>query len=165
MPELGNLDLGEFSAKHPVAPSEFGPIFRARISESETVETQREPASIDLGACVSDFHLTARRAGIACQEQQCQRLILSLIAKRFLILTGLSGSGKTKLAQAFAAWITPNEPRRAYSLVAVGADWTSNENVVGYPNGLDETAYSSTPALKLIQQASKNWEEGKKDTP
>jgi len=37
------------------------------------------------------------------------RLTSALLSKRFLILTGLAGSGKTKLAQAFARWITPCE--------------------------------------------------------
>ncbi len=35
------------------------------------------------------------------------RFASSLLSKRFLIATGLAGSGKTKLAQALARWITP----------------------------------------------------------
>jgi hypothetical protein len=35
------------------------------------------------------------------------RLASSLLSKRFLILTGLAGSGKTKLAQGFGRWMTP----------------------------------------------------------
>ena len=34
------------------------------------------------------------------------RLTSALLSKRFVIFTGLAGSGKTKLAQAFARWIT-----------------------------------------------------------
>ena len=37
------------------------------------------------------------------------RFISALLTKPFVILTGLSGSGKTKLAQAFAMWICENE--------------------------------------------------------
>jgi len=36
------------------------------------------------------------------------RLTSALLSKRFVIFTGLAGSGKTKLAQAFARWITPH---------------------------------------------------------
>lgn len=189
-----------------------------------------------------------------------QRFVSGLQSKRFLLLTGLSGSGKTKLAQSFAQWMTPifkvtetfapgtkipssqktyivnradsisvefrnhedaNDatvvtlPRdmirewadfilrnaldenvtareirsgvvqfskyssqlhsfethlkaaafallkaqlishnsRCYEIIPVGADWTSNENILGYPNGLDERAYNSTPALSLILRA------------
>ena len=40
-----------------------------------------------------------------------------------------------------------------YALLPVGADWTSNENIVGYPNGLDESNYVTKPALELIRHA------------
>jgi hypothetical protein len=39
-----------------------------------------------------------------------QRFSGSLLTKPFVILTGLSGSGKTKLAQSFAQWICANGP-------------------------------------------------------
>jgi len=35
----------------------------------------------------------------------------------------------------------------------VGADWTGNENVLGYPNGLDSVNYVTKPALDLILHA------------
>lgn len=184
------------------------------------------------------------------------RYSAALGAKRFLILTGLAGSGKTKVAQAFARWITPQAlpvdpfkpgytlkgakgeytvvaadagivefapengklvplPRmiieewadyiesnavpesiggrelrdkieaqskitgylhrqeshykpaafalvaarkstqtaKCYEVVPVGADWTGNENVIGYPNGLDKNGYVTKPALDLILHA------------
>ncbi len=82
-------------------------------------------------------------------------MLASLLSKRFLILTGLAGSGKTRLAQAFARWITPRQ-RSQYVLLPVGADWTSNDNIVGYPNGLISDAYVTTPALELIKAATEN---------
>jgi len=89
------------------------------------------------------------------------RFIAALQAKRFLILTGLAGSGKTKLAQAFAQWITPSEnatngSASCYALVPVGADWTGSENILGYPNGLDSKNYVTKPALELILHAEFN---------
>jgi hypothetical protein len=88
----------------------------------------------------------------------CLRLVSSLLSKHFLINTGLAGSGKTKLAQAFAHWLTPppadeHTPNPYYALVPVGADWTSNENILGYPDGLDAKRYVSRPALELMLHA------------
>ena len=92
------------------------------------------------------------------------RFTASLLSKRFLILTGLAGSGKTKLAQAFARWITPLDSE-CVTVVPVGADWTGNENILGYPDGLrppkfrsdgsveEPGVYLSKPALALIQCA------------
>lgn len=198
---------------------------------------------------------------LAFQDAQILRLAASLVAKKFLILTGLAGSGKTKLAQAFGRWITPKWstrdvfavgakipserttyfvakadavsvefwnsdieadatkvtlpremiaewmtyiqqnsipdttpareireavktgskfsdqlhsfethlkaaafalldaansrlPARCYEVVPVGADWTGNENILGYPDGLNADNYVSKPPLELILHAA-----------
>lgn len=67
------------------------------------------------------------------------RFIASLTSKPFVILSGLSGSGKTKIAQSFAKWICESDSQ--YKIVPVGADWTNREPLVGYPNGLDAEQY------------------------
>ena len=51
-------------------------------------------------------------------------------------------------------------PEKCYEVVPVGADWTGNENVLGYPNGLDKHDYVTKPALDLILHAQLN-----EDTP
>jgi len=86
------------------------------------------------------------------------RFLVSLVAKQFVILTGTSGSGKTKLAQAFSIWVTEKSDteNQNFTLIPVGADWTNNENILGYPNGLDENSYVSTPTLALIMRACAN---------
>jgi 5-methylcytosine-specific restriction protein B len=97
-------------------------------------------------------------AGLKLRKATIQRFIASLLAKRFLILTGLSGSGKTKLAHAFAVWIAESEEQ--YCLAAVGADWTTNENVLGYQDALQTGVYRkpSNGALDVILRARNDLE-------
>jgi MoxR-like ATPase len=115
-----------------------------------------------VGALLGDLEASAVRA----EATFVSRLISAMLSKRFLILTGLAGSGKTKLAQAFARWITPDpgwadveghsrgkRPNPQCALVPVGADWTGNENIVGYADGLQSTNYVTKPALELIRHA------------
>lgn len=209
-----------------------------------------------VAVCHADFV----SAGLAVKPEFIRRVAASLLAKRFLILTGLSGSGKTKVAQSFARWLNPEQsatdpfkigaeipsdrrtyyvraadrlavefwnseeesgatkvvlpraliqewaehirsngltrdvpPRklrdavevttkfsnqlnsfethlkaaafalceapneipasRSYEVVSVGADWTSNEQVLGYADGLNPSRYVRTKTLDLILRA------------
>jgi len=65
------------------------------------------------------------KSGLSYTNELITRFTSSLLTKPFVILTGLSGSGKTKLAQAFAMWMCENEAQ--YKIVPVGADWTNRE--------------------------------------
>lgn len=95
-------------------------------------------------------------ANLFFNETTLKRYISSLISKPFVILTGLSGSGKTKLAQAFAEWICENSTQ--YRLVPVGADWTNREPLLGFPNALENEKYvkPDNRVLDLIIEAGKN---------
>lgn len=211
-----------------------------------------------IDSCLGSYAI----ANLRCEKEFVTRLVAALLAKRFVILTGLAGSGKTKVAQAFARWMTTNNitasnpfipgtkipsdrityivkaadrlavefwndsdeskaikvvlprdliqewvdyisankmsadvparqiregvatttkystqlnsfetifkaaafaslnapltttPCRCYEIVSVGADWTSNEHVLGYPDGLDKTRYVRTKILDLILRAN-----------
>ena len=101
------------------------------------------------------FHLHCLDAGLKFSDKQIVRFVSSLLTKPFVILTGLSGSGKTKLAQAFCQWIS--EDKTQYRIVPVGADWTNREPLLGYPNGLNPEEYITPDSgvLDLIIEAAK----------
>jgi hypothetical protein len=71
-------------------------------------QTNDNPRSIAQIAKVFRSAATDNAVGLQLPHGVPSRFIAALLSKRFVILTGLSGSGKTKLAQAFAQWITPN---------------------------------------------------------
>ncbi|MBW0369982.1 McrB family protein [Ensifer adhaerens] len=96
-------------------------------------------------------------SGYAVVQSVDERLLLALFAKRFLILTGLSGSGKTLLARSFLRWCAAKPEQ--YSVVAVGANWTSNEHVLGYADALNENRYVRTKVLDVLMRAADNPEQ------
>jgi hypothetical protein len=104
-----------------------------------------------MAGIAGQFEDAANLALLRVDQLAFQRLASSLLSKRFLIATGLAGSGKTKLAQAFTQWLTRGIDY--YKVVPVGADWTGNENILGYANGLDPEKYFTKPALDLILHA------------
>jgi len=104
----------------------------------------------------SKFVQDSHNSGLVFSPTSSLRFMVSLLAKPFVILTGLSGSGKTKLAQAFAMWICEN--KNQYCILSVGADWTNREPLLGFPNALKENGYvkPDNRVLDIIIEANKN---------
>lgn len=100
------------------------------------------------------FEQALRGAGVVVSHTLVLRLLSSLVSKNLVLLTGLAGSGKTKIAQALARWLPSSS--NCFRVVAVGADWTGNENVLGYPDGLEKASYISKPSLDVILHAKAN---------
>lgn len=110
------------------------------------------PVPIDI-EFVNKFSEDLSKTNLNFSKTHITRFIASLLSKQFLILTGLTGSGKTKIAEAFSFWLTKNENQRC--IVAVGADWTNREPLLGFPNALKEGEYVNpdTGLLNLILKA------------
>ena len=102
---------------------------------------------------VSSLHST----GLIYSETLIKRLAYSLMAKPFVILSGLAGSGKTQLALAFAKCLSENIKEQVCP-VSIGADWTNREPLLGYPNALknDEYVLPESGVLQLLMRANKN---------
>jgi 5-methylcytosine-specific restriction protein B len=95
-----------------------------------------EPVS--LRQVVDRFAEAARTSGLDYGEQHRQlvvRLLASLLTRPFVILTGLSGSGKSQLALKLGQWFGDER----YSVVAVRPDWTGPEAMLGYEDLLQPT--------------------------
>ena len=86
-----------------------------------------------------------------------KRLAYSLMAKPFVILSGLSGSGKTQLALAFVKCLSENIEGQVCTL-SIGADWTNREPLLGYPNALKGGEYvlPESGVLQLLMRANED---------
>jgi len=106
------------------------------------------------------------------QNEFLKRFTESLLTKPFLIVTGNSGTGKTKLAELFVQWLCRNISSQ-FAIVPVGADWTDSRNVLGFVNHLRSVSvkdggteislpvYQTTKILDLILDARRQENEGK----
>ena len=136
------------------------PFLIALLQKSTIVSnTPKEAELLSIKAInFDDFQQNLDQVNLHFDKAICTCFISSLLTKPFVILTGLSGSGKTKLAQAFAMWICASESQ--YCIVPVGADWTNREPLLGFPNALSSGEYVKPDhgSLNLIIEASKNSE-------
>ena len=98
-------------------------------------------------------------AGFLFPKEILTRYFLSLKTKPFVILTGISGTGKTKIAQIFAEYIcqddTPEERLKRIAFVSVRPDWMDNRGLLGYYNLLDEK-YHTTVVTEMLLEAAQN---------
>lgn len=92
-----------------------------------------------------------------------RRYITSLLAKPFVILTGNSGTGKTRISKQFAEYLEweSDEGKKNWVIIPVGADWTGNTKILGYYNPLAEDGngkYEKTKIVELIEEANRHKE-------
>lgn len=98
------------------------------------------------------------RAGIAARglvvdDDTMDSIYLSLRTKPFLLLTGLSGTGKTKIALALQDLLCGPDTR---AFVSVRPDWTDSRGLLGFHNVLSDE-YQTTPVLRLLMAADREW--------
>mgnify|MGYP004613072059 FL=1 len=89
------------------------------------------------------------------------RYIRSLLSKPFVILSGNSGTGKTRIASRFAKYLEKKNDSGIINhlLIPVGADWTDNTKILGYYNPLADNGtgkYEKTDVFKFIELAGAN---------
>ena len=156
------IELERFFALHPKRLSD---LLVESVAEIDSIITRRsylgslaDIPSADLKQCLFAYQSGLIEANLFYDGGVILRLIAATLTKRFCILTGLAGSGKTKLAEAFALWLCESPDQ--YRIVAVGADWTSNENLLGYADALQVGQYRApvNGALELILRAQSDTE-------
>ena len=91
--------------------------------------------------------------GLHITKSMLRRYHLSLKTRGFVILSGISGTGKTWLADQYAKAV------KAESLIVpVAPNWASNEDLLGYFNPLTET-YQDTPFSQFLRRAAAEYEQ------
>ena len=115
--------------------------------------------TVKLGYNMKHIYDFFESKGFFFSREVLTRYFLSLKTKPFVILTGISGTGKTKIAQIFADYICQNEKKgekeKRKAFIPVRPDWMDNKGLLGFYNILDET-YHETPLLNLLLEARDN---------
>lgn len=88
-------------------------------------------------------------AGLSISDRMLRRYHVALRPRGFVILAGISGGGKTWLAETYAA-----ATDAALLVVPVAPNWTTNEDLLGYLNPIDGV-YCHTPASRFLLSAAR----------
>lgn len=100
-----------------------------------------------------DLSRAVHDEGLRIDERTLRRYHLALHTRGFVILSGLSGAGKTWLAEAYA-----RATRAEYLIVSVAPNWTTNEDLLGYFNPIDN-AYHDTEFSRFLRRAAQAYQQ------
>jgi hypothetical protein len=107
---------------------------------------------------ISEFSEYCSEKGFQFSHDLIRRFILSLETKPFLLLTGISGSGKTKIAELYGNFLNANSRGGKY-ILAIGSNWNDGKKLLGFNNPLQpnpDLAYIETDLVKFIKKANEN---------
>ncbi|HEX8689253.1 MAG TPA: AAA family ATPase [Solirubrobacterales bacterium] len=96
-----------------------------------------------------------RATGLSISERMLRRYHVALRTRGFVILAGISGGGKTWLAETYAATVGAE-----LLVVPVAPNWTTNEDLLGYLNPIDGH-YCHTPFSRFLIRAAGEYEEAR----
>lgn len=124
--------------------------------EEETVEIKYENGDMAESNLIEHIYHFISNKGFTFSSQQIINYYLSLKTKPFVILTGISGTGKTKITELFAKAVCKDFEKQ-YLLLPVRPDWNDDKYLLGYYNPLTKK-YQSTLFLDFIMQADQDRE-------
>jgi len=101
---------------------------------------------------LADIATHIANQGLIISERTLRRFHVSLMTRGFVILSGISGTGKTWLTEAYA-----EAAGTRYLLVPVAPNWTTNEDLLGYLNPIDGV-YHDTVFSRFLRDAADEYE-------
>ena len=97
--------------------------------------------------CVQFRNYLAKNQGLYFSLRVIREFVSGMAASHFIILEGLSGTGKSSLARYFSEFISEKS-----FFEAVQATWRDRTNLIGYYNDFSKT-YNETEFLKRLYEA------------
>ena len=118
---------------------------------SAAYETPPAPRALTETALLAGLEEWALGQGFVFPPFLLRSYYVALKTKPFAILSGVSGTGKTKMAELLAEGLTGHHPAQ-FRLIPVRPDWADSTPLFGYHNVL-ANRYVSTPFLDIVRAA------------
>jgi hypothetical protein len=106
---------------------------------------------LSLQEVIDHINLYIASKGFYYPKEEVINLFLSLKTKPFVILSGISGTGKTKVVQWFAESLGANENNGQFTLIPVRPDWSDGSDLLGYVDIKGD--FKEGPLTKAIKAA------------
>ncbi|MGF7396412.1 DUF3578 domain-containing protein [Thermoanaerobacterium thermosaccharolyticum] len=107
-------------------------ILSTRNSKEESIQKEDMTNTFNIKEEITNIKNYIRSRGFLYDDNLIENYYLSLKTKPFLILAGISGTGKSKLARLFAEAIGATTENGRFKLVPVRPDWSDSTDLLGY---------------------------------
>ena len=100
---------------------------------------------------IDHIHSYIRNQGFYYELEDVKNLFLSLRTKPFVILSGISGTGKTKIIELFSESLGATEENKQFTLIPVRPDWSDGSDLLGYTD--IRGTFQEGPLTSVIKEA------------
>jgi predicted ATPase len=129
----------------------------ALAAQAPTLVSQEQHEQKLIAPSFEEIKQQVATKGLQINDRLLRRYHLGLETRKFVILSGVSGTGKTWLTQAYAEAISAE-----YLLVPVAPNWTTNEDLLGYFNPIDQK-YHDTEFSRFLTAAETEYKQAQKE--
>lgn len=130
--------------------------YEQQIEKSSANEKKEEEVEIEMiiSETINHIHNYIKSKGFYYEKEEVINLFLSLKTKPFVILSGISGTGKTMIVKWFAEAIGATEHNGQFTIIPVRPDWSDGSDLLGYRDIKGD--FKEGPLTKVIKLASRN---------
>ncbi|MGX5539026.1 MrcB family domain-containing protein [Bacillus wiedmannii] len=114
----------------------------------------RKEVHLDQQSIIDHVSSYIQSKGFFYEKKDLINFFLSLKTKPFVILSGISGTGKTKIVQWFAESLGATEENGQFTLIPVRPDWSDSSDLLGYVNLQGE--FQERPLINVLENAAAN---------
>ena len=128
-------------------------IYKEKGTKYEMIYERKE-VYLDQQSIIDHVSSYIQSKGFFYEKKDLINFFLSLKTKPFVILSGISGTGKTKIVQWFAESLGATEENGQFTLIPVRPDWSDSSDLLGYVNLQGE--FQERPLIKVLENADAN---------
>ncbi|SDZ07407.1 DUF3578 domain-containing protein [Bacillus sp. 166amftsu] len=128
--------------------------FREKGTNRAVIHEEKKEMDLNGKEIVDHVSSYMKSKGFYYDKQDIVNFFLSLKTKPFVILSGISGTGKTKIVQWFAESLGATEKNGQFTLIPVRPDWSDSSDLLGYVNIQGE--FQERPLIQVLKKATEN---------
>lgn len=151
----GDERLGEYFFEYDLKEKQDNTEANDMKTESgDNATNTSEKNTLSIEEILNGINNYINSKGFLYDSNLIENFYLSLKAKPFVILAGISGTGKTKLVELFAEAIGATSKNGRYLLVPVRPDWSDSTDLLGHMNLSGE--FVPGAIVDFVYEANKN---------